>query len=266
MSLRIEATPLATLATLDAPATRNALSDETVAALLDALEAARQAETMRAFVIRGAGGVFSAGGDFTRFRALIASGPPADAPDPIVAFNRAFGTLLESIADAPLLTIAVVDGAAIGGGAGLAAACDLVLASTNARFACPEVTLGLPPAQIAPFVAARIGPLPALRLMASGRRLNAEEAQALGLVDEVLWPDALNARLATWLADLQRAEPNALRATKDILRRCHTQPRGDVLDVAAERFASSLRSGTASEGLAAFNDKRSPRWAAEDAP
>ena len=160
-----------------------------------------------------------------------------------------------------VLTLAVVEGAAMGGGCGLAAACDLVLAADSAQLAMPEVTLGLPPAQIAPFVAERIGERAALRLMATGQRIGAVEAARIGLVDEVVPVAELDAALKRWAEQLQRAEPQALRATRSILRHSATESLGDKLDFAAQCFARSLRSGTASEGLAALAAKRPPGWA-----
>jgi len=248
-------------ATLAAPATRNALSDAMVAGLGDAVMLAEASPATRALVIRGDGGTFCAGGDFGRFRELIATPPPRDAPDPIVAFNRAFGALLERLHGCAVATVAVVEGAAMGGGVGLAAACDFVLAADSARFATPEVTLGLPPAQIAPFVALRIGTGAAQRLMLTGRRLAAAQAHAVGLVDEVLEPGALDARVAALLGELGRAEPAALRATKAIVKQQRTDgPLAATLDSAAQLFAAALRSGTAGEGLAAFAARRAAAW------
>ena len=250
-------------ATLDAPATRNALTDAMVAGLADAMRLAASMPAVRALVIRGAGGSFCAGGDFGGFRAAMATEAPRTGPDPIATGNRRFGALLAQLRALPVASIAVVDGAAIGGGCGLAAACDVVLAAADARFAMPEVTLGLPPAQIAPFVAARIGERAALQLMLTGRRIDAAQACAFGLVDEARPADALEARLRAWLADLGGAEPAALRATKAILQRRTALT--ETLDFASQAFAAALRSGTAAEGLAAFAAKRPPAWAAADA-
>lgn len=253
---------------LDAPGTRNALSDAMVDGLHQALAEATAWPEARALVLRGAGGTFCAGGDFGRFRQLMAEPAPAQGPDPIARYNRAFGALLQAWTDSPVLTIAVVEGAAMGGGCGLAAACDVVLAADDAVLAMPEVTLGLPPAQIAPFVARRIGQRSALRLMASGRRVRADEALRLGLVDEVVPTAELDAALQAWAQALQRAEPQALRATRGILRHHHRE--GDLdatLDHAALCFAQALRSGAASEGLAALAARRPPAWAVKkDAP
>ena len=256
--VRIEIRGAFVHATLDAPGTRNALTDAMVAGLVDACEQADTTPTVRALLIRGAGASFCAGGDFSGFRSAMATSAPADGIDPIALSNRRFGALLERLRALSVASIAVVEGAAMGGGCGLAACCDVVLAARDAKFAMPEVTLGLPPAQIAPFVAERIGERAAARLMLTGRRLDAVQALACGLADEVV--DSVDARLAEWLAELQRAEPAALRATKAILQRQRIASLGDTLDHASLAFAASLRSGTASEGLAAFAAKRPAHW------
>ena len=239
--IRIETRGAFVFATLDAPATRHALSDAMVAGLADAVVRAEAQANIRALVIRGAGGTFCAGGDFGRFRELMGTAAPAEGIDPIARFNRGFGALLERLQASPVATIAVVEGAAIGGGVGLAAVCDFVLAASDAKFGMPEVTLGLPPAQIAPFDAA--------------------QALACGLADEVLDSPTLDVRLNALLTELGRAEPAALRATKAILHRRQTEPLSKTLDFAASAFAAALRSGTAAEGLAALSAKRPAAWA-----
>ena len=258
--IRIETRGAFVHATLDAPATRNALTDARVAGLVEACRLADSTPAVRALVIRGAGGTFCAGGDFSGFRSAMAAAAPTDGVDPIATSNRRFGAMLEQLRGLTVATIAVVEGAAMGGGCGLAACCDVVLAASDAKFAMPEVTLGLPPAQIAPFVAARLGERAALHMMLTGRRIAAAQALACGLADEVAAPDALDARLNAWLAELSRAEPNALRATKAILQRQRAASLSDTLDFASLAFAASLRSGTATEGLAAFAAKRSASW------
>ena len=258
--IRIETRGAFVFATLDAPASRNALTDAMVSGLSEAVAAAESAPAVRALVIRGAAHTFCAGGDFSRFKALMAELAPTQGPDPIAGFNRSFGAMLERVSNAGIATIAVVEGAAMGGGVGLAACCDFVLAASTAQFGMPEVTLGLPPAQIAPFVAARLGSGPALRLMLTGRRISAAQALGCGLADEVLEPDALEARVQAVLTELGCAEPTALRATKAILQRRFNEPLGATLDFAAAAFAAALRSGTAAQGLAAMAAKRPPPW------
>jgi isohexenylglutaconyl-CoA hydratase len=241
--------------TLNDPARRNALNETMLGALQAELARVEEDEGIRALVLRGAGGVFSAGGDFTTFRALMATQAAEGGFDPIARHNRAFGTLLTRLADLAVPSIAMVAGAAAGGGTGLAAACDFVLAHSAATFATPEVALGFPPAQIAPFVAARIGRPAAARLLCEARRIGAQEALQIGLVDAVA--DNMDAALLEQIQRLDRAEPAALRSTKHIL--AHRGPLDAQLDFAAERFARSLRT-TAAEGIAAFAAKRAPAW------
>ena len=267
--MRTETRGAFVFATLDAPASRNALSDAMVRGLMDAITLAESQSGTRALVIRGAGGTFCAGGDFSRFRELMATSAPVEGPDPIAQFNRGFGAMLERLSACQVATVAVVEGAAMGGGVGLAASCDFVLAASTAQFGMPEVTLGLPPAQIAPFVAARLSRGAALRLMLTGKRIAASQALASGLADEVHEGDALDARVSALLAELGRAEPAALRATKAILQMRAAEALSKTLDFAASAFASSLRSGTAAEGLQALSAKRPAAWVtlpAEGAP
>lgn len=246
---------------LDRREARNALNDTMLDGLERALARAAGEPAVRAMVLRGAGGHFCAGGDFSQFKALMASAPTD--PDPIALVNRRFGRLLERLVASEVPVLAMVQGAAAGGGFGLAAACDVVLASADARFSMPELGLGLPPAQIAPFVARRLGAGVALRLMLSAERLDATRAQACGLVDEVAEDEAaLRAAAARWLAGWARAEPGAMRATRRILAAAAGGPLGDSLDLAAREFAACLRSGSAAEGLAALSGRRDPAWTA----
>jgi isohexenylglutaconyl-CoA hydratase len=242
--------------TLNDPAHRNALGAPILDALERQLARAEEDAAIRAFVLRGAGGVFCSGGDFGAFKSMLAASMSEGAPDPIAQNNRTFGRLLTRLVDLPVPTIAVVAGAAAGGGTGLAAACDIVLAHTSATFATPEVTLGFPPAQIAPFVAARIGRARAVQLLCEGRRLDARMAVDVGLADRVV--DDTGPALLDQLHRLDRSEPAAVRATKRILAFAGT--RDAQLDFAAHRFADGLR-GNADEGLAAFIAKRPPKWA-----
>jgi isohexenylglutaconyl-CoA hydratase len=237
--------------TFDRPEARNALTPEMLDALVAGFDEADRDPTVRAFVLRAAGPSFCAGGDFAAFSRLIAEAAPADEPDPIVGYNRAYGAVLERLAGLAVPTIAVVAGAAAGGGVGFVAASDFVLARADATFRLPEVTLGLPPAQVAPFVADRIGRVRALQLMLTTETLDAEGALRCGLVDRVAPNDAeLAAELARTVAALERADPAAVRATKAILARDRAGERGATLDFAAEQFARALRSGAVSERLA----------------
>lgn len=248
-------------ARLNRPDKRNALSDALVEALVALLERVSADLEARALVISGAGGHFCAGADFAGFLALMQTAP-GQADDPIARYNSGFGAMLERVATLPVPTIAVVTGVAMGGGCGLAAACDRVIAAEDATFAMPEVTLGVAPAQIAPFVVRRAGARRARWLMLGGARLKAAQAQAEGLADVVVPADGLRAALEAELRLLAAAEPAALRATKRIVNRALETPLSASLDAAALEFAGLLRHGAAREGIAATVGRRAPAWAA----
>jgi isohexenylglutaconyl-CoA hydratase len=256
--------------TLHRPETRNALSPEMVAELAHAFIQAAQDKALRALVLRGSAGFFSAGGNVGNFQSRLqaAVSPGAhDGPDPVVNRNRAFGHVLQALTALPMPVVAVVEGAAMGGGMGLACCADIVLATEDARFALSETGLGLIPAQIAPFVQARVGRRVALRLGLSGERVSGALAEQLGLVDaRAKSSDALNALQAQWLNRILACGPQANRSLKALLSR-HVSPDaaqtgalGEWLDDAAQRFAQCMRSEGA-EGIAAFRERRAPVWA-----
>jgi isohexenylglutaconyl-CoA hydratase len=249
-------------ACLNRPDKRNALTDELVNAIAELLARVAADPGSRALVLSGAGGNFCAGADFGGFQRLLGSAP-SPAGDPIARYNRQFGALLEHLAALPVPTIAVVTGAAMGGGCGLAAACDRVIAADSAVFAMPEVTLGVAPAQIAPFIVRRAAAARARWLMLSASRLPAAVAREAGLVDSVVAPADLRASLTAELRQLAAAEPAALRATKRIVALTGAGPLGGVLDAAALEFAGLLRQGSVLEGIAAAREKRPPAWQAE---
>jgi len=244
---------------LDRPTKRNALSDELVAGLARAWDAIAAREDARAMVIFGAGGNFCAGADFDGFLALLAR-PAGEGEDPIAQYNRQFGRMLEGLVALPVPTLAVARGAAMGGGCGLAAACDRVIASEDASFAFTEVTLGVAPAQILPFVVRRVGATRARWLMLTGRRLQADEALAEGIVDELAPATGLPETLRRALASLAAAEPAATHTTKRLIGLSLEQPLGATLDQAAQEFAGLLRRGAVREGIAAVRERRPPAW------
>src|SRR3990172_12876637 len=158
--------------TLDDAATRNALSPEMVEDLRAAFDAAAADAGVRAVVLRGANGTFCAGGSMGSFQKSQQTAPAAGEPDPIAANNRRFGEFMTALARFPKVVVVAVEGAAMGGGFGLACVADILLARKDAKFALSETTLGLVPAQIAPFVVARIGQARARPPPAAGRGLH----------------------------------------------------------------------------------------------
>ena len=248
--------------TLHCPDTRNALSPEVTAELYQVSTFAQADAALRAIVLRGSQGFFCAGGNIGSFQSrLHAHQQTAPTQDPIAARNREFGKFLELWSALPIPIIAAVEGAAMGGGMGLACTADIVLATEDARFALTETTLGIIPAQIAPFVEARLGQRNALRLGLFGERVSGAQAVALGLVDELVPDsDALDERLALWLSRMCRCAPGANRALKRLFVRSDSaQPLSQMLDVAADSFSACMRN-EGPEGIAAFKEKRPARW------
>lgn len=258
--LRIEMHPTHWVIWLDAPHTRNALSIEMVQAMRDTLQHISLHPQLRALVLRGADGHFCSGGDFASFKELMATPAPEVGPDQVAIYNRDFGRLLQILKNCEVMTVALVQGYAVGGGCGLAAACDLVIADDTVVMSTPEVSLGLPPAQIASFIQQRLGHYKAMQMMLSTRKIKIQEALQIGLVDEHV--SDVEAALATWQQYWTKAEPAALRATIQILRKGTAKAElGDILDFASLQFANSLRSGTTKEGITARAEKRLPSWA-----
>lgn len=248
--------------TLDRPESRNALDGTMVTDLLAVAAAVRADRGLRTLVLRGAGGTFCAGGDIKDFRSnMQTSVPSPGAPDPVVKQNRDFGDLLIALNELPQTLVMAVEGAAFGGGLGLVCVSDIALATADARFALSETGLGLPPAQIAPFVVQRIGLTQARRLMLSGARFDGRQAGALGLVHELAEDGvALDAALVRVLNQVGRCAPGANAATKEILFASLRQPLPEVLDMAAMHFAASMRGPEGREGVAAFLEKRPANW------
>lgn len=246
--------------TMDDAATRNALSPQMVQELQAAIDTAAADATVRAVVLRGAHGFFCAGGSMGNFQEGMNSAQAPGGIDPIAANNRRFGDFMIALARLPKVLVVVVEGAAMGGGLGLACAADVVLARSDAKFALSETTLGLVPAQIAPFVVARIGQASARRLALTGERIDAAEALRIGLSDFVATDViALEGKLVAILQGIARCAPRANAETKALLRRCAEQDFGTLLDDAAQAFARQMR-GEGAEGVAAFRDKRAAAW------
>lgn len=249
--------------TLHQPASRNAMSLRMVAELraaLAAAEASTGAERVRVVVLRGAGGTFCSGGDLKDMAAARLA-PPAGGEDPLCAVSRAFGELCAAFARTPLATVAVLEGAVLGGGFGLACAVDVALASDSVKLRLPEVERGLVPAQIAPFLVERLGISQARRLAITAATVEAAEALRLGLVHEVAPAAELDAALARVLTALLGAAPDAIAATKALMAEGRLRPASELVARAAEVFAAAARGAEGAEGMTAFLQKRKPAWA-----
>jgi isohexenylglutaconyl-CoA hydratase len=248
--------------TLNRPETKNAISRDMVRDLAALAGLMEQDRATSAIVMRGANGTFCAGGDIKGFMAMFKSAPPrAGEKDSVAVGNREFGSFMTRFEALPQAIVMVVEGAAFGGGLGLLCAGDVVLATADAKFAMSETGLGIPPAQIAPFVAARVGIARTRRLALTGYRFDGREAERIGLVD-VAYADApaLEAGLVRVLAEIARCAPGANAAIKRLLLASRTMPRDQLLDESADAFAACLRGPEGQEGVTAFLEKRKPNW------
>jgi isohexenylglutaconyl-CoA hydratase len=243
--------------TLNRPDSRNAMSLAMVAELRAALDSVQADLSVRAIVLRGAGGHFCAGGDIKDMAGARAGGAEA-----FRELNRAFGALLEQAQHAPQVVVTVLEGAVLGGGFGLACISDIAIAASDAKFGLPETTLGILPAQIAPFVVKRIGLTQARRLALTAARFNGVEAERLGLVHFCESDNAaVEARLGEVLGQIRQCAPQANAQTKALLLATETEALGPLLDRAAEQFAAAVTGSEGSEGTLAFMQKRKPSWA-----
>jgi isohexenylglutaconyl-CoA hydratase len=245
--------------TLNDPASRNALSDAMVLGLYEATLRAQKDDTLRIVILTGAPGAFSAGGSLGHFASAIGQPLQPGEDDPLIPMSRRFGDVLHALCALPQMLVCAVDGAAMGGGFGLLCCADHVIATKRSVFGTPEVTLGLPPAQIAPFVWQRLGDAAARQCLLQGRSYSAAEAQALGLVDELVANAAFDAALRDRVAALLRTAPRAMASSKRLLQHLRDEV-SDLREEAAIAFASALRGPEAAAGLAAFAKKQPAPW------
>ncbi len=214
------------------------------------------AETLRAVVLAGDGPSFCAGADVAWMRAATMLDTDANEQDAM-----AMADMFDAIDTCPAPIIARVQGAALGGGMGLCAVSDIVIAESGARFGFTETRLGILPAVISPFVVAKIGESNARALFPGGRRFDALRAQRIGLVHEIVEGDgALDAAVDAAIADLLAAGPTAARAAKAIIREVRGLPHGSTKWHTARVIARQRTSAEAVEGFAAFSEKRDPSW------
>ena len=248
--------------TLDRPEVRNAMSLQSVAEIEAVIDAVKDRRDVRAIVLRGAGGNFCAGGDIKDMAAARGAPKGEGGADPMAVVNRRFGAMITKVDRAPQAVVAVLEGAVLGGGFGLACVADVAIARADAQFGLPETGLGVPPAQIAPFLVARLGLSQARRLAVTGGRFDGHAAQSIGLVHRVVESDEeLATALAETLQQIKRCAPGAIAATKRIMLQVGAMDRDRLLDEASLLFADAARGPEGMEGMMAFVQKRKPNWA-----
>jgi methylglutaconyl-CoA hydratase len=240
--------------TLNRPERRNALTPEMQRELIAAMEAAAAGDC-RVLVLRGAGKGFCSGLDLTMLQGLAdkgATGHTAEAE----RIARMFRTLYEL----PKPTIAVVYGAAIGGGAGLATICDFTLAAPTAKFGYPEARIGFVPAVVSAFLTVQLGDKRTRDLLLTGRLLDAAEAYRLGLVNEIVDTEKMPARVAALAEMLMENSPKSLAATKRLMAAQNRKWLDAAIAEAMSAIADARKTDDLQEGVAAFLEKRKPVW------
>jgi methylglutaconyl-CoA hydratase len=244
--------------TLARPAVHNAFDASLIAELRSAFAAfARESPTsLRAVVLAGDGPSFCAGADIDWMRAAMALDVEGNEQDAM-----AMADMFETIDTCPAPVIARVHGAALGGGMGLCAVADVVIAESGTRFGFTETRLGILPAVISPFVIAKVGETNARALFPGGRRFDAGRAQRIGLVHEIVEGlEALDDAVAAAVGDLLAAGPTAARAAKAIVREVRGLGPGSAKWHTARVIARQRRSEEAQEGFRAFDEKRRAAW------
>ncbi|MDY0073404.1 MAG: enoyl-CoA hydratase/isomerase family protein [Thauera sp.] len=241
---------------MDRPQVFNAFDEALISELDQACAELDADASVRVVVLAGRGKHFSAGADLNWMRRAAASTEAENLAD-----SRRFAAMLRRLSSLSKPSIARVQGAALGGGTGLAAACDIAIASSDASFSTSEARFGIIPAVISPYVLRAIGPRHALRYFQSAERFGAEQAHSMGLVSEVVAVDELDAAVQRLVDALLASGPLAQRAAKELVAAVDGRPIDDqVSEDTARRIARQRTTAEAKEGFAAFFDKRPPAW------
>jgi isohexenylglutaconyl-CoA hydratase len=245
--------------TFNRPERRNAINTPMGDEIAAVIEWLQQTPDVRVVVLRGAGGHFCAGGDIKERRDQ-AETAALDGADPIAARNRRAGRAFLDFERLPQTTIAMVEGSAFGGGLGYACVADITIVTRGAKMGMPETTLGVAPAQIAPFVVKRIGLTRARQLALTAERFDGEAAYRYGIAQYICDDADADAALEDVVARVMQCGPEANAATKAIMLSVGTMPADEMIRFSAEKFAALNRSDEGREGQNAFADKRKPSW------
>ncbi len=241
---------------LNRPDVRNAMNDVMFVELFDAIGAAIADDTVRVILLAGRGKAFCAGGDLTWMKTARSMSAEEARKDSVK-----LAMVLRQIYESPKPVVARVQGSAFAGGMGLVSACDIAIASSDAKFCLSEVKLGLIPAMISPYVIKAMGEPNARRYMLTAEVLDAAEAYRIGFVHDIAQPEDFDAKVNAILGHLVQGSPNALNETKRLIRDVVTMPIGDqVMNETAARIAKVRATDDAQEGIAAFFEKRKPSW------
>ena len=241
--------------TLNRPDVRNAFNEHVIAELTTWATDAHADDGLRVVVFAGAGNVFSAGADAAWMAKMAGY-----SHDDNVRDARAGAEMFLAINTIPAIVIGRIQGAALGGGSGLAAVCDIVVAEEAAIFGFTETKLGILPAMISPYVLQKIGASAARDLFLTGRRFDARKAKEIGLVHEVVPAAELDAAVNRFVIEALSASPSAVARAKGLIQDVLGQSPADVMGITANAIAAQRVSIEGQEGLKAFLEKRTPVW------
>ena len=253
-TLSVSQGPVTTV-TLNRPDVRNAFNEELIQDLSAFAASVPTDGSVRVVVLRGAGATFCAGADLqwmSRMAGYTREENVADA--------RMAALMFLALDSLPVPLIGRIQGAALGGGAGLAAVCDVVVAAEDAMFGFTEVVLGILPAMISPYVVRKIGLSAARELCLSGVRFSAARAKDIGLVHDVVTSDRLDLTVERHVTQFLKAAPSAIAATKRLLCQVAGRMPADVLEQTADAIATQRVSEEGQEGMRAFLEKRPAKW------
>jgi len=240
---------------LNRPEVHNAMNEEMIAELTSAFKPFEETTNIRVIVLTGKGKSFCAGADLNYMKNIAALGFEENVKD-----GGKLADLFKSVYNCPIPTIANVHGAVFGGAIGLIAACDIVIAEENTTFAFSEVKLGIAPATIAPTVIKRIGEFGAKELMMTGKRFKASEAKKWNLVNHIFNNENDENPLAGILEQFKSSAPEAVKKTKLLIKEILGKNIDESIDYTSKLIAKLRASDEGQEGMAAFLEKRNPKW------
>ena len=241
------------------PEVHNAFNNDMIAEMLDVVRVLREPSDVRVVVLTGEGKSFCAGADVNWMRSVLDFSFEEN-----YAESLKLAELMHGIYTLDLPTIAMVNGASIGGGMGFVSTADLAIAASNAKFSLSEVKLGLVPACISPYVIRKAGEAACRRLMLTGERIGADEALRVGLLNGVVEPDKLESTVEDLVDRLISSGPGAIAACKKLLREVPGMTLQEAKTFTAEVLAHLRMSDEGQEGMRAFLEKRKPSWSAEN--
>jgi methylglutaconyl-CoA hydratase len=241
--------------TLNRPDVRNAFNEHVIAELTAWARRAATDTSLRVVVLAGAGKVFSAGADANWMAKMVGYSHEENVHD-----ATRMAEMFLALNTIPAAVVGRIHGAALGGGAGLTAICDIAVADEAALFGFTETKLGILPAVISPYVLPKIGPSAARELFLTGMRFSAARAKEIGLVHAVVPSAALDHSVQGYIDELLSASPTGIAASKALIPQVWGRSPGDAMQITAQAIATQRVSPEGQDGLKAFLEKRKPGW------